>query len=300
MGLNRVQRTRMYDRAAAGAMGLLAWLCGLLVVAIAAGLIVKSLPILQKRSIATLLFSSEWFPLRGQFGFLPFIQGSLWVTGTAMILSVPLCLLTAIYLAEYAPRLVREWACPLIDLLAGIPSVVYGLWGVLVVVPCVKTIAAWFGRTTSGYCVLSAGIVLAVMIFPVMIHMTVEILRAVPRDYREASLSLGATQWQTIKKVVLRKSFGGILVAIVLGLSRAFGETMAVLMVAGNVAKAPTGFWDPAYPLPALVANNYGEMMSIPLYDSAMMLACLILLGIVMFFNVVAKLVLLKIQKDIR
>jgi phosphate transport system permease protein len=130
--------------------------------------------------------------------------------------------------------------------------------------------------------------------------MTVEILKAVPQDVREASLSLGATQWETIRKVVLRKAFGGISAAIILGLSRAFGETMAVLMVAGNTARIPSGFLDPAYPLPALVANNYGEMMSIPLYDSAMMLGCLILLGIVLVFHVLGKLVLMRIQKEIQ
>jgi len=301
MGLpNCTKRSLLYDRAAAGLMGILARLSGLIVVVIAAGLFWKSVPILKNQSLSSLLFSSEWFPLRGQFGFLPFIMGSLWVTGTAMILAVPLCLLAAIYLSEYAPRGIREGVRPLIDLLAGIPSVVYGVWGVLVVVPWVKRAAGWFGYSTSGYCVLSAGIVLAVMIFPVIIHMTVEILRAVPQEIREASLSLGATQWQTIQKVVLRKAFGGVLAAIVLGLSRAFGETMAVLMVAGNAVRSPTGVLDPAYPLPALIANNYGEMMSIPLYDSAMMLACLILLGIVLVFNVQAKLVLMRIQQVIQ
>lgn len=301
MGLtNRTKRSLLYDRAAAGLMGILARLSGLIVVVIAAGLFWKSVPVLKNQSLPSLLFSSEWFPLRGRFGFLPFIMGSLWVTGTAMILAVPLCLLAAIYLSEYAPRGIREGVRPLIDLLAGIPSVVYGVWGVLVVVPWVKRAAGWFGYSTSGYCVLSAGIVLAVMIFPVIIHMTVEILRAVPQEIREASLSLGATQWQTIQKVVLRKAFGGVLAAIVLGLSRAFGETMAVLMVAGNAVRSPAGFLDPAYPLPALIANNYGEMMSIPLYDSAMMLACLILLGVVLVFNILAKLVLIRIQKEIQ
>ncbi len=300
MPLKRSDFSLKIDRAAGKIMAVLAWLSGLIVVAIAAGLFIKSLPILKSQSLGTLLFSSSWFPLRGQFGFLPFIMGSLWVTGTAMLLAVPLCLLTAVYLAEYAPRLVREGARPLIDLLAGIPSVVYGLWGILVVVPWVQQAAKWFNAATTGYCVLSAAIVLAVMIFPIIIHMTVEILRAVPWEYREASLSLGATHWQTTKKVVLRKAFPGILAAVVLGLARAFGETMAVLMVAGNVAHSPASVWDPAYPLPALIANNYGEMMSIPLYDSAMMLGCLILLGIVLVFNILAKLVLMKAQKALQ
>jgi phosphate transport system permease protein len=289
------------DRAAGRMMALLTWTAGLIVFVMAAGLFLKSRPILAIKPLGELLFSSEWYPLRGQFGFLPFIMGSICVTGTAILIAVPLCLLTGIYLAEYAPRTIRELSRPLIDVLAGIPSVVYGVWGILVVVPWIKnTIAPMFAASSSGYCVLAGGIVLAVMIFPVIIHVTMEILRAVPREFREASLSLGATQWQTIKHVVLRKASPGIIAAVALGLSRAFGETMAVLMVAGNVAKTPMTPLDPAYPLPALIANNYGEMMSIPLYDSAMMLACLILMVIVLVFNILAKLVLIRAEKQVQ
>jgi phosphate transport system permease protein len=128
----------------------------------------------------------------------------------------------------------------------------------------------------------------------------VEVLGSVPYEIREASLSLGATKWQTIKHVVIRKAMPGIIAAIVLGLSRAFGETMAVLMVAGNVAKAPSSVFDPAYPLPALIANNYGEMLSVPLYDSALLLACLVLLLVVLFFNVIARVVLIRVEKSIQ
>jgi phosphate transport system permease protein len=297
----RMRLNLQIDRAAGKGMALLARAAGLIVLAMAIGLLIKSWPILKTRPLGELLFSSNWYPLRGQFGFLPFIVGSIWVTGTAIVIAVPLCLLTGIYLAEYAPRLVREWSRPLIDVLAGIPSVVYGVWGVLVVVPWVKnTVAPLFGVTSTGYCVLAGGIVLAVMIFPVIIHITVEILRAVPGEFREASLSLGATRWQTVKHVVVRKASPGIVAAVVLGLSRAFGETMAVLMVAGNVARLPVTVLDPAYPLPALIANNYGEMMSIPMYDSAMMLACLILMLVVLLFNILAKLVLIRAEKQVQ
>lgn len=300
-GTQRITFNLRLDRAAGKGMALLARTVGLIVIAMAAGLLIKSWPILKTRSLGDLLFSSNWSPMRGEFGFLPFIMGSIWVTGTAIVIAVPLCLLTGIYLAEYAPRIVREWSRPLIDVLAGIPSVVYGVWGVLVVVPWIKnTVAPLFGVTSTGYCVLAGGIVLAVMIFPVIIHITVEILRAVPREFREASLSLGATPWQTVKHVVVRKASPGIVAAVVLGLSRAFGETMAVLMVAGNVVRSPLTVLDPAYPLPALIANNYGEMMSIPMYDSAMMLACLILMLVVLLFNVLAKLVLIRAEKQVQ
>jgi phosphate transport system permease protein len=268
-----------------------------LVFAVAVALLQKSRPILAATSLAHLLFSSSWHPLKGQFGFYPFIIGTLWVTFLAMGLSVPICLLTAIYLAEYASRRIRSLAKPLVDLLAGIPPVVYGLWGVLAVVPIVGQLGARFGARPTGYSVLAGGIVLAIMVFPIIISVTEEVLRSVPLEAREASLALGATRWHTVKHVVLRSVVSGIAAAVVLGFSRAFGETMAVLMVVGNVPKPPHSVFDPAYPLPALIANNYGEMMSIPLYDSALLLAALILLLVVLVFNVVATLVIRRIER---
>lgn len=289
------------DKLAGRFMLLLTIFAGLIVFIIAIGLYQRSRPILAIKSLSELLFSTSWHPLKKEFGFLPFIMGSLWVTGVAVVIAIPLCLLTAIFLSEYAPKFVREWAKPLIDLLAGIPSVVYGVWGVLVIVPLIKDhIAPFFGTFSTGYSVLAGGIVLAIMVFPIIIHVSLEVFRSVPFELREASLSLGATRWQTVKYVVIRKAMPGIIAAIVLGLSRAFGETMAVLMVAGNVAKVPSSILDPAYPLPALIANNYGEMLSVPLYDSALLLACLVLLLVVLFFNVIARIVLIKVERSIQ
>jgi phosphate transport system permease protein len=289
------------DKLAGRLMLWLTVLSGLIVFVIAIGLYLRSRPILGIKPLSELLFSSSWHPLKKEFGFFPFIMGSVWVTGVAVVIAVPLCLLTAIYLSEYAPRFVREWTKPLIDLLAGIPSVVYGVWGVLVIVPLIRNyIAPAFGSFSSGYSVLAGGIVLAIMVFPIIIHVSLEVFRTVPYEIREASLSLGATRWQTIKHVVVRKAMPGIIAAVVLGLSRAFGETMAVLMVAGNVAKAPASVLDPAYPLPALIANNYGEMLSVPLYDSALLLACFILLLVVLFFNIIARLVLIRVERAIQ
>ena len=265
------------------------------------GLFQRSRPILEIKSLSELLFSSSWHPLRGEFGFLPFIMGTLWVTGVAIGIAIPLCLLSAIFLSEYAPSKIRELASPLIDLLAGIPSVIYGIWGILVIVPFIKNhLAPWFGIFSTGYSVLAGGIVLAIMIFPVIIHVTVEVLKTVPYEVREASLALGATKWQTIKRVVLRKAMPGVIAAIALGFSRAFGETMAVLMVAGNVARVPASVFDPSYPLPALIANNYGEMLSIPLYDSALLFASLILLVVVLIFNVLSRIILIRVERKTR
>jgi phosphate transport system permease protein len=259
-------------------------------------LCIRSWDILSTKPISQLLFSSSWHPMESGFGFLPFIAGTLWVTVLAMLLAVPICIFTSIYISEYAGHKIKELIRSSIDLLAGIPSVVFGVWGVLAVVPFIKNvIAPIFGVETSGYCTLAAGIVLAIMVLPVIISVLSEVMQTVPHELKDASLSLGATKWQTIKNVVLRKSMSGLVAAIILGFSRAFGETMAVLMVAGNVAKIPSSVFDPAYPLPALIANNYGEMMSIPLYDSALMFAALLLLVIVLFFNVLARFVLVRI-----
>jgi phosphate transport system permease protein len=289
---------KLADRIAKRSMSAASYLPGLIILLIFVGLIGKSKAILGLKSFAGLLFGSSWHPLQGEFGFWPFVSGTLWVTFAAMVLAVPISLLTAIYLSEYAPRSVREAAKPLVDLLAGIPSVVYGVWGVLIVVPFVgNVLAPVFGVVSSGYSVLAAGIVLAVMVFPTIIHVSLEVFAAVPRELRDASLALGATRWETVKHVVLRKGFGGIIASVVLGLSRAFGETMAVLMVVGNVARAPRSLFDPGYPLPALLANNYGEMMSIPLYDSALMLAALVLFGVVLVFNIAARLILVRIER---
>ena len=261
-------------------------------------LLQKSMPILSTHPLSELFLSSSWHPLLGEFGFYPFIAGTLWVTGLAMILAVPVCLLTAIYLAEYAPKKVRAVIKPLVDLLAGIPSVVYGLWGVLFIVPLIRFyVAPSLGVDTTGYSVLAGGVVLAIMVSPIIISVSEEVFRTVPLETMEASYALGATKWETVKHVVIRKTLPGLIAAIILGFSRAFGETLAVLMVVGNVAKAPSSLFDPAYPLPALIANNYGEMMSIPLYDSALLLAALILLVVVVFFNVLARMVLVRLER---
>lgn len=269
---------------------------GLLLFVISIGLLLRSKEILEMKPFMELLTSSVWKPGRGEFGFWPFIAGSLWVTGLSAILAVPVSLLCAIYLSEYAPRAVRAIAAPILDMLSGIPSVVFGIWGVLALVPLVKDkIAPMTGQFSSGYTVLTAGIVLAVMIVPLIVHVALSVLRAVGKDLRDASLSVGATRWQTVKLVVLRKALPGLVAAVVLGISRAFGETMAVIMVAGNVAKAPKGLLSPAYPLPALIANNYGEMLSIPLYDSALMFAAFLLLVVVVGFNIAARLILKRV-----
>ena len=281
------------DRLARRTMLVLTSLPAFFVLLILTGLFLRSRPILAEKPFFSLIFSPSWSPLRGDFGLLPFLLGTLWVTFIALAIAVPVSLLTAVYLSEYAPRFIREFTKPLIDLLAGLPSVIYGVWGVLLVVPLVgRLIAPVFGVQSSGYSLLAGGIVLAIMIFPTIISVSLEVFSSIPDQMREASLSLGATKWETVRHVVLKKGLQGIVAAVVLGLSRAFGETMAVLMVVGNIARVPHSVFDAGYPLPALIANNYGEMMSVPFYDAALMLAAAVLLLVVLIFNILARLIL--------
>lgn len=253
-------------------------------------LVIKSGNIVQTNSISDLLFSTDWKPFQGKFGFASYIYSSVLVTLLSLIIAVPLCLLTAIYLTYYARSVYLKVMQPLIDILAGIPSIIYGVWGVLIIVPLISNhIAPFFGIESTGYSVFAGAVVLAVMIMPFILNILIEIFKSISKELPESSIALGATKWQTIKFVVLRKAFSGIVSAVVFGLSRAFGETIAVLMVVGNVAQIPRDIFQPAYPLPALIANNFGEMLSIPGYESALMFAALILLVIVMIFNMAAR-----------
>jgi phosphate transport system permease protein len=265
----------------------------LLPLAIGFGLVLKSLPVLENNTFLKLITQSVWLPFEGKFGFLPFIMGSLYVTFFSFIISAPLCLFSSIYLTQYAKKRLLIIMQPVIDILAGIPSVVYGVWGILIVVPFVsKYVAPFFGYQTSGYSVLAGSIVLSIMTIPFVISILIEVFNTSPVELIESSMSLGATRWETIKYVLIKRSFSGIIAAFGLGISKAFGETIAVLMVVGNMIQIPDNIFKAAYPLPALIANNYGEMMSIPNYDSALMFAALILFIIVLLFNLLARIVI--------
>ena len=287
------------DRTAKGLMLTMTVMAILMVVAIAIGLYLKSRPVLESQSLSSLLFGSQWKPLKGQFGFLPFLMGTVWVTLLAIAFALPISLLTAIFITEYARPMVKRFVFPVLDILAALPSVIYGVWGILVVVPWIsKHVAPHFVDFSTGYTVLAAGIVLGIMVLPLLVSLFIEVFSSVPAELREASLSLGATQWQTALRVVVRRSLSGILASSVLAVSRAMGETIAVLMVCGCVVGMPHGLLDACYPIPALIANNYGEMLSIPLYESALMFAALILFVVVLIFNLLSRIVLYRIEKQ--
>jgi phosphate transport system permease protein len=266
----------------------------------ATGLIWKSTGLLESHNLIKLLTSSAWRPLKGDFGFAPFIVSSLIVTTISILLAAPICILSAIHMVYFAPRFVLKIMRPVIDILAGIPSVIYGVWGILMIVPLVSHyIAPIFNVATTGYNVLTASLVLAIMVIPFILNMLIEVFKTIPHELHEAAISLGTTPWQAVRKVLIKQARPGIISAVSLGVSRAFGETIAVLMLAGNVTLMPKGIFQPAYPLPALIANNYGEMLSIPLYDSALMFSALILFIIVLMFNFFSRVAITRYEKSV-
>ena len=198
----------------------------------------SGLPLFKKVRVVDFLFSTNWAPTAKEphYGILSFIVGSFYVTGLALAIAVPVGLAVGIYLAELADRRASRFLRSAVELLAGIPSVIYGLFGIALIAPLVRVAAGG-----AGYSVLSAAIVLAIMTLPTIINVTEVSLRAVPRELKEGSLALGATHWQTITRVLVPAGRSGIIAGVILGMGRAIGETMAVLMVGGNAPIMPTG-----------------------------------------------------------
>jgi phosphate transport system permease protein len=237
----------------------------------------------------------------GEYTFLPFLAGTVSVTGLALCCALPLSLGVAVYLTEYARSRFKALMKPVIDVLAGLPSVIFGLWGTILIVPFVREVVApLFGVVSRGYTLLSAALVLAVMIAPVMIQIMIEVLQAVPNALREAVFALGATPWEAVIKVVIPKALPGIIAAVVLSLARAFGETLAVMMVIGNGQSAPDHPLLPASTFPTFIANRYGEMSSDPITHAALMGAAFILFMVVVGFTIISRLVLARVKRRMR
>ena len=210
--------------------------------------LIEALPAFGKIGIFNFLFGTVWRPGQEQFGILPMVIGSLAVTAGSMLLAIPLGIACAILLAEVAPQRVQAVLRPAVELLVGIPSVVYGVVGMVLIVPQVRLLGG------SGYSILAACIVLMAMVLPTIISISEDSIRAVPRSYREGSLALGATRWQTIWRVLLPAARSGIIASIILGIGRAIGETMAMIMVIGNAVLIPTSPLDPARTLTGNIA----------------------------------------------
>ena len=212
-------------------------------------ILVEGLPLFLKVGLSKIIFGFKWAPTKGSFGIFPMIISSFLVTFGALVIGAPLGLSCAIYLSEYSGKRMKMFLKPALELLAGIPSVVYGFLGVVYIVPIVRN---YLGG--SGFSLLATSIILGVMILPTIISISFDSITSVPRTYREGSFAMGATKWQTIYRVVIPSAKSGILASFILGMGRAIGETMAVIMIAGNALKIPLSILDPLRTLTGNIA----------------------------------------------
>jgi phosphate transport system permease protein len=269
-----------------------ALLLPLVLVTVAAELVANAWPAASKFGFGFLTHST-WDPVRGEFGALPLIFGTLYSSLIALVIAVPLALACAVFLTEFAPRWMRGPVATLVELLAAVPSVIYGLWGIFVLIPLLRDhvwpiarhALGWmpiFSGVFYGPSVLAAGVILAIMILPYIAAVSREVLLAVPAAQREAGLALGATRWETVWTVILPYGRPGIIGAVILGLGRALGETMAVTMVIGNRHEVSASLLQPGYTIAAAIANEFAEAAS------SMHLSALFLVGAVLFLITIA------------
>ncbi len=236
----------------------------------------EGLPLILKIGLKSFLFGEKWIPSKGLFGIFPMIVSSFWVTFGALLLGIPLGLACTIFLSELVSHSVGTIFRPAMQLLAAIPSVIYGFWGLIVLVPLIRN---YLGGP--GLSILAGSLVLSFMILPTIITISEDSLRALPPSYKAGALALGATHWQTIWRVLIPAARSGIVASIILGMGRAIGETMAMIMILGNAVKIPSSFLDPARTL----TTNIGIEMG---YASGDHRQALFATGIVLFFIIMA------------
>jgi len=246
----------------------------------------EGLPIFKKVSLYDFLFGLEWYPTADSplFGIFPLIVGSFVVTFISTFIAVPLGVLSAIYIAEIAPASIKEILKSVIELLAGIPSVVLGFFGMIVVAP-------WLQETfdlPTGLNIINASVILAIMAIPTISSISEDALYAVSREFKEASYALGATKFETITRVIVPSALSGISTAVILGMSRAIGETMVVLMVAGGAAAIPESLFDSVRPMPASIAAEMGEAPYRSLHYQALFATGIVLFFLTLIFNLIA------------
>lgn len=272
----KISRADLVERAIARGLALLAFSALSILALITVFIVREGLPVMLKLGIPDFLSGGRWAPSANSFGILPMIIGSFYVTLGALVIGVPLGLACAVFLVELAPPWAAGALRPAIQLLAGIPSVIYGFWGLTTIVPFIRD-----NLGGPGLSILAGAIILGIMILPTIIAISEDALRALPPSYKEASLALGASHWQTIWRVQLPAARSGVVAAVVLGMGRAVGETMAVIMVLGNAVQIPTSILDPARTL----TTNIGIEMA---YASGEHRAALFATGIVLFVIIMA------------
>lgn len=253
------------------------------------------------------VLGEAWDPVQDSFGALPFIVGTLLTSAMALLIAVPVSLGIAILLSEYAPGWLRDPLSFLVELLAAIPSVVYGLWGLFVLAPIMRDVVApgieatplgalpLFGDPLLGLSMLTASVVLAIMVIPIVAAISREVLLAVPVAQREAALALGMTRWEAVRHVTLAYGRAGIFGAAILGLGRALGETMAVTMLIGNTPQVTFDFFQPAYTMSAVIANEFAEAVT-PVHVSSLVLVGLVLFLLSLVVNVGARFLVRKMR----
>jgi phosphate transport system permease protein len=253
------------------------------------------------------LTGTTWDPVRDEYGALPFIFGTVVSSVLALVIALPLSVGVAVFLSELAPRWIEQPLSYLVELLAAIPSIVYGLWGVFVLVPWIRTsVEPFLSRTLGfmplfkgapyGFGMLAAGLILAIMILPIITSISRDVLKAIPNLQREAALALGATTWEKTR-IVLSSARSGIFGATLLGLGRAVGETMAVTMVIGNRPEISFSVFDPGHSMASVIANEFTEATS-DMYVSSLIEIAFILFIVTMVLNALARLVVWSVTKD--
>jgi phosphate ABC transporter permease protein PstC len=262
-------------------------------------LILESEPAFEHTGVLDFVFSNNWVPSRGLYGALPLVFGTLLTSVIALAIGVPVAVASALYITELSPRRLRGPLTLLIELLAAVPSVVYGLWGIFFLAPKLLPAEKWFsstfdflpfvGGTVSIPNYFVAGLILAIMIVPIVSAISREVMATVPHDHKEAALALGATRWEMIRVAVLPYSRAGISGAAMLGLGRAIGETIAVTIVIGNAAVIGDGIFTQGYTLAAVIANEFGEAASDPVHRASLIAAGLVLFILTLAINLVAR-----------
>jgi phosphate transport system permease protein len=249
----------------------------------------ESLPFFSRVSPLKFLFGRDWYPTYDppDFGILPLILASAWVTAGALLVAVPLGIGSALYINELASHGQKAVLKPLVEILASIPSIIYGFFGMAVLAPLLQKLL----HIPIGLCALTASIVLGIMATPTICSITEDALSYVPQPFREASFAVGATRWQTLTQVVIPAAGSGISTAVILGISRVVGETMTVLMVAGGAAVMPSSWFDPVRPMTAAIAAEMGEAPMGGLHYRALFSIALILFLITFVFNIAAELI---------
>ncbi len=273
-------------------------------------LYIEAHPAFDKFGVFGFTFDNDWDVAGHKFGAWPLLAGTIITSGVALLIGVPIAIATALYITELCPRRLRSPLTITVELLAAVPSVVYGLWGVFVLIPKLRPAEQWFSDTfaflpfiggkVAGPNYFIAGLILAIMIIPIVSAITREVMATVPPDNKEAALALGATRWEMIRIAILPYSRAGITGAAMLGLGRAIGETIAATLVIGNAPTVGKHLFDQGYTLAAVIANEFGEAAADPLHRAALIAAGLVLFVLTLLVNGVARALVTRAERGKR